>query len=147
MKALIFILLSMLTCCSTIDCQLAQLPIVDGDVYIYEYAMKKPNQAHIGFIIIHNDLIVQDICFTVNFSKDNVKNVFRRDNAITNTLQYSKEDGNILIEKNGLLCYDSENFINRKKRISDDVYKKISFSFFEITNKERLKILNELSMK
>ena len=40
--------------------------------------MKKHNQAHIGFIVINNDLIVQDISFTVNFSKGKVKNVFSR---------------------------------------------------------------------
>ena len=145
MKTLIFILLFMLTSCNKADSQSPQTPIIDGNVYIYEYAMKKPNQAHIGFIIIDNDLIVQDIYFTVNFSKGQVKNVFRRDNAITNTIQYSKrEDGNILIERNKFLCYDSENFISREKRISDNIYKMISHSFLEMTNKERLKILNEL---
>ena len=109
--------------------------------------MKKPNQAHIRFIIINNDLIVQDIYFTVNFSKEQVKNISRRDNAITNTVQYLKrEDGNILIDRNKFLCYDSENFVSRQKLISDNIYKMIHPSFFEMTNKERLKILNELSM-
>ena len=149
MKILIFILLFMLTSCNMANGQSPQTEIIDGDVYIYEYAIKKPNQAHIGFIIINNDndLVVQDIYFTVNFSKGQVKNVFRRDNAITNTVQYSKrEDDNILIDKNMFLYYDSENFINREKRISDNIYKMISLSFLEMTNKERLKILNELSM-
>lgn len=148
MKALNFILLSMVTYCINVGGKSPQTPIVEGNVYIYEYAIKKPNQAHIGFIIINNDLIVQDICFTANFSKGKLKNVFRMDVAITNTRQYSKkEDGTILIEKNGFLCYDSESFINRKKRISDNIYKMISPSFLEMTNKERLKILDELSMK
>lgn len=129
------------------DSQSLQTTIINGDVYIYEYAMKKPNQAHIGFIIINYDLIVQDIYFTVNFSKEQVKNISRRDNAITNTVQYSKrEDGNILIDRNKFLCYDSENFVSRQKLISDNIYKMIHPSFFEMTNKERLKILNELSM-
>jgi hypothetical protein len=146
MKVLILILLFMLTCCDRADGQLFQLSIVDGDVYIYEYAMKKPNQAHIGFVVISNDLIVKDICFTVNLSNGKIKNIFRREQVIVNILQYSKrEDGNILIERNELLCYDSENFINRKKRISDSIYKMISISFLDMTNRERLKILNELS--
>lgn len=128
------------------DGQSLQATIVDGDVYIYEYALKKPDQAHIGFIIINNDLIVQDIYFTVNFSKEQVKNVCRRDKAITNTVQYSKrEDGNILIDRNKFLCYDSENFISRQKLISDNIYKMIYPSFLKMTNKERLKMLNDLS--
>lgn len=147
MKTLIFILLFMLTSHNETDAQLPQPSIIDGDVYVYEYAMKKPNQAHIEFIIIDSDLIVQDISFTVIFSKGKIKNVFRRNNVITNILQYSKkEDGNIWIERNAFLCYNSENFISREKRISDNIYKMISSSFFEMTNKERLKILNELSM-
>ncbi len=147
MKTLIFILLFMLTSCNKGHSQSPQKQTIDGDVYIYEYAIKKPNQAHIGFIIIDNDLIVQDICFTVNFSKGQVKNVFRRDNAITNTVQYSKrKDGNILIKKNKFLYYNSELFISREKRIPDNMYKMISSSFFEMTNKERLKTLNKLSI-
>jgi len=147
MKTLIIILLFMLTSCSKVDGQSPRMKIIDGEIYIYEYAMKKPNQAHIGFIIIDNDLIVQDIYFTVNFSKGQVKNVLRKDNTITNIIQYSKsEDGNILIERNKILCYNSENFISREKRISDNIYKMISSSLLEMTNKERLKILNELSI-
>ena len=147
MKTLIFILLFMLTSCNKGHSQSPQEQIIDGDVYIYEYAIKKPNQAHIGFIIIDNDLIVQDICFTVNFSKGQVKNVFRRDNEITNTVQYSKrEDGNILTERNAFLCYNSENFIRGERQIPDYIYKMISSSFLEMTNKERLNMLNELSM-
>jgi hypothetical protein len=136
----------MLTYCDKAEGQSSQIAIVDGNVYMYEYAIKKPNQVHIGFIIISNDLIIQDIGFIVNFSKGKMKNVFRRDNAITNTVQYSKKDGNILIKRNKFLCYDNGNFINREKRISDSIYKMISPSFLEITNKERLEMLNELSM-
>lgn len=109
--------------------------------------MKKHNQAHIGFIVINNDLIVQDISFTVNFSKGKVKNVCRRDHIVTKMLRYSKrEDGNILTERNAFLCYNSENFIRRGKQIPDYIYKMISSSFLEMTNKERLNVLNELSM-
>ena len=147
MKILIFILSFMLISCNKAGSQSFQTPIIDGNVYIYDYAMKKHNQAHIGFIIIDNDLIVQDIYFTVNFSKGKVKNVLRRNNTITNTLQYSKrENGNILIEKNKLLCYNSENFVGRGRRIPDNIYKMTSPFFLKMTNKERLKILNELSM-
>ncbi len=92
MKTIIIFLLMLISCDKTAG-QLSQMVITDGDVYMYEYAMKKPNQLHVGFIIINNDLIVQNISFTVNFSKDKIKNVFRNDNEITNPVQYSKKRG------------------------------------------------------
>ena len=151
MNTLIFILLAMLTSSNELEAQLPQTSIIEGDVYIYiyiyDYAMKKHNQAHIGFIVINNDLIVQDISFTVNFSKGKVKNVCRRDHVVTKILRYSKrEDGNILTERNAFLCYNSENFIRGERQIPDYIYKMISSSFLEMTNKERLNMLNELSM-
>ena len=76
MNTLIFILLAMLTSSNELEAQLPQTSIIEGDVYIYDYAMKKHNQAHIGFIVINNDLIVQDISFTVNF--DFVATVVKR---------------------------------------------------------------------
>ena len=36
---------------------------------------------------------------------------------------------------NKFLCYDSENFIGREKRIPNNIYKMISPSFFKMTNK------------
>ena len=147
MNTLIFILLAMLTSSNELEAQLPQTSIIEGDVYIYDYAMKKHNQAHIGFIVINNDLIVQDISFTVNFSKGKVKNVCRRDHVVTKILRYSKrEDGNILTERNAFLCYNSENFIRGERQIPDYIYKMISSSFLKMTNKERLNVLNELSM-
>ena len=147
MNTLIFILLAMLTSSNELEAQLPQTSIIEGDVYIYDYAMKKHNQAHIGFIVINNDLIVQDLSFIVNFSKSKVKNVCRRDCVVTKILRYSKrEDSNILTERNAFLCYNSENFIRRGKQIPDYIYKMISSSFLEMTNKERLNVLNELSM-
>ena len=46
MKTLIFILLFMLTSCNKGYSQSPQKQIIDGDVYIYEYTIKKPNQTH-----------------------------------------------------------------------------------------------------
>ena len=56
MKTLILILFFMINSLENTIFQSSQSSIIDGDIYIYEYAMKKPNQIYIGFIIINNNL-------------------------------------------------------------------------------------------
>ena len=64
----------------------------------------------------------------------------------TNAHKYiKKEDGNIFVEGLRLLCYSSINFEKRNKLIPDDIYKMISPDFIDITNKERIKVLENLS--
>lgn len=137
MKPLIFILLFMLTSCNKADCQLPQTPIIDGDVYIYEFAIKKPGRANLGFIIVESNSY-QDISFDIHYSKSRIDKVNKTVSPV-----YSN---NNIAEKLGSFYYDSDDFVKKRRLIPDNIYKMISSSFWEITNKERLEILNELSM-
>lgn len=139
MKTLILILFMTVSYCSKNN----NVHVVEGETYIYEYAVKKPGQAYIGFIVLKDSLIVQDICFTINFSEGKIKDVTKAERIKSNTRKYSKkENGNIYV--GSLLCYSSEGFINRRKLIPDDIYKMISPDFLNMTNRERLKMLDSL---
>ncbi|HOU97504.1 MAG TPA: hypothetical protein PLP65_01530 [Bacteroidales bacterium] len=139
MKTLILILFMTVSYCSKVN----NVQVVEGETYIYEYAIKKPGQAYVGFIILKDSLIVQDICFTINFSDGKIKDVTKAEGIKSNTCKYSKkENGNIYV--GSLLCYTSENFTSRRKLIPDDIYKMISPDFLNMTNKERLKMLDSL---
>lgn len=136
MKTLIFILLFMLTSYNKANGQLSQTPIIDGDIYIYEFAIKIPGRANLGFIIVDRDSY-QDISFDVYFSKGKISKVNR-------TISPVYSDNNVA-DKLGNLYYSSDDFIKKRRLIPDNIYKMICSSFLEMTNKERLKILNKLS--
>ena len=146
MKTLFLTLAIMLSSCSFNSIQLPPLEFVDGEVYLVEYAMKKSSQANIGFVIVDNDTILQEICFTVNFSGGKVRNVVREEQRGTNIFHFkTNEDGTVLLQSNSCACYNDEAFKNDKKRIPDKYYTIISPSFLKITNKERLETLYKLS--
>lgn len=50
-----------------------------------------------------------------------------------------------VVEWSGGFYYNSDDFVKKHRLIPDNIYRMISSSFLEITNKERLQILNELS--
>ena len=52
---------------------------------------------------------------------------------------------NNVADKLGNFYYSSDDFIKKRRLIPDNIYKMIHSSFLEMTNKERLKILNKLS--
>jgi hypothetical protein len=128
----------MLTFCDKTNGQLSQTPIIDGYVYIYEFAIKRPGRANLGFIIVESSSY-QDISFDIHYSKGKINKV----NKIVRTV-YSDDN---IAEKLGSFYYDSDDFVKKRRLIPDNIYKMISPSFFEMTNKERLKILNELSCR
>jgi len=135
MKVLFFTLLYMLNSCEQTNCQEA---VIDGNIYIYEFAIKKPGRANLGFVIVDSNLY-QKVSFDIHFSKDQITKV-------TRTISPSHSD-NKITKRLGSFYYSSEDFVNKRRLIPDNVYKMISIAFLEMTNKERLKILNELSMK
>lgn len=146
MSPLLFTLAIMSTSCIFNDVQLPPLEFADGEVYLVEYAIKKPNQANIGFVIVDNDTILQEICFTINYSGGKVRNVVREEQRGTNIFHFkTNEDGTVLLQSDSCVCYDDEAFKNDKKGIPDNYYTIISPSFLEITNKERLETLYKLS--
>lgn len=51
---------------------------------------------------------------------------------------------NKVVERSGDFYYNSDDFVKKHRLIPDNIYRMISSSFLEITNKERLQILNEL---
>lgn len=139
MKTLILILFMTVSYCSKDN----NVQVVEGETYIYEYAIKKPGQAYIGFIVLKDSLIVQDICFTINFSDGKIRDVTKAERIKSNTRKYStKENGNIYV--GSLLCFTNKNFISKNRLIPDDIYKMISLDFLSMTNKERLKMLDSL---
>ncbi|MFR2068956.1 MAG: hypothetical protein ACLS4S_01680 [Bacteroides nordii] len=133
MKQLIFTLLFMLLYCDKSD---AQLSTLEHDIYIYEFAMKRPGRVNLGFLIVEHDKY-QEISFDIRFSKDKVDKV----NKTIRTLPLDDK----VVERSGDFYYNSDDFVKKYRLIPDNIYKMISFSFLEITNKERLQILNELS--
>ncbi|MBM0654726.1 hypothetical protein JMN11_13820 [Capnocytophaga genosp. AHN8471] len=144
MKTLILILFFMINSLENTIFQSSQSSIIDGDIYIYEYAMKKPNQIYIGFIIINNNRIVQNLCYTIELSKGKVENIIKEDINVGHLQYLEMPDGNILIKNSKLLCYSSKNFKYREKRIPNNIYKEISPLFLVMTNKERFDLLNEI---
>ena len=125
--------------CTFFGSQQPQTAIFDG-VYFYEYAIKKPNQINIGFIAVENGSPKDIIEFTISYSNGSVKTIQRK--TVISPLQVH------LYEKNGVLlfgdsieCYSDKSYIQRKKKIPDDYYLILSPSFFDLTNKERLRLL------
>lgn len=136
MNSLIFTLSIMITTYNKIDYVSSQTPIVDDNVYIYEFAIKKPGRTNFGFIIIDGNMY-QDISFDIHFSEGKINKIKK---AVTPF--YPK---NNIIKKIGSSYLSSEDFVRKRRFIPDNIYKMISPSFLEVTNKERLQILNELS--
>lgn len=132
----VLILLFMFTAYNKVYSQLPQKQIIDGDVYIYEFAIKRPGRANLGFIIVDSNSY-QDISFDVYFSKGKINKVNRTISPV-----YSE---NNVADKLGNFYYSSDDFIKKRRLIPDNIYKMIDSSFLEMTNKERLKILNKLS--
>ena len=140
MRTLLFFLLMIVSSCE----KESDFQIVDGDVYIYEYSRKNYGQAIVGFIITNDSFVVQDISFKIYFSDDKLKKVLKYNENKRLRSYVKKEDGNIEIEGLLVLCCSSENF-KKEKRDSDEFYKILSDDFLNIENKERLRILYELS--
>lgn len=120
-------------------------PIKEG-IYIYEFAVKKPGHAYVGFIITNDTLAIQRIGYEIFFSKRGIVKVDR--GVYKGFIPHKfmeKNDGNIFVEGFRLLCFSSGNFKDRNKLIPDDIYKMISPDFLNITNEERCEILESLS--
>jgi hypothetical protein len=117
-----------------------------GEIYFYEYSIKSPGQAYIGFVITDSASIIQDIRFKVFFSKGKIENITINSERIGYPRTFTKKvDGNIFIEAIQLLCYSDVNFNKRKRLIEDEFYTMISDKFLVLSNQERLKLLEELS--
>ena len=133
MKYLIFTLLFMLIYCDKSDAQLATF---EHDIYMYEFAIKRPGRANLGFLIVKHDEC-REISFDIHFSKDKI-------DKVNKTIRILPLDDKV-VERSGDFYYNSDDFVKKHRLIPDNIYRMISSSFLEITNKERLQILNELS--
>lgn len=136
MKARILILLFILIFNKKVSAQSSQIQMLDQEMYIYEFAIKKIGRANIGFLIIENNLC-WDISFDVHFSKDKIKKV----DKFVRIYYY---DNNIA-KKIGGFYHSNNDFVKKRRLIPDNIYKIISPFFLEITNKERLEILDGFS--
>lgn len=111
-------------------------------VYIYEYAIKKPNRALIGFIVTKNNAIIENFEYKISFSKNKIKKVKEiKKNGYENYQYHVKNNGDIIIENLNLECYTCENFSKKNKLIPDKIYQIISKEFFHMTNYDRQKLL------
>jgi len=133
MKQLILTLLFMLIYCDKSE---AQLSSTEHDIYMYEFAIKRPGRANLGFLIVKHDKY-QEISFDIRFSKDKI-------DRVNKTIRILPLDDKV-VERSGDFYYNSDDFVKKHRLIPDNIYRMISSSFLEITNKERLQILNELS--
>ncbi|MBT9873165.1 hypothetical protein GPL06_10135 [Bacteroides salyersiae] len=131
MKCLILTLLFILIYCDKSDAQLSTFE----HEYIYEFAIKRPGRVNLGFLIVERDKY-QEILFDIRFSKDKIDKV----NKTVRILPLN----NKVVERSGDFYYNSDDFVKKHRLIPDNIYRMISSSFLEITNKERLQILNEL---
>ena len=132
MKQLIFTLLFMLLYCDKLD---AQLSTLEHDIYIYEFAMKRSGRVNLGFLIVEHDKY-QEISFDIRFAKDKI-------DKVNKTIRILPLDDKV-VERSGDFYYNSDDFVKKHRLIPDNIYKMISSSFLEMTNKERLQILNKL---
>jgi hypothetical protein len=126
----------MITFCNNTNGQSFQMPIIDGNVYIYEFAIKRPGRANLGFIIVESNSY-QDISFDIHFSKNKI-------NKVNKTVSSVYIDNNI-VGKLGNCYYSSDDFAKKRRLIPDTIYKMISSTFFEISNEERLVMLSKLA--
>ena len=81
MKYLIFTLLFMLIYCDKSDAQLATF---EHDIYMYEFAIKRPGWANLGFLIVKHDKC-QEISFDIRFTKDKVDRVNKTETEMDRT--------------------------------------------------------------
>jgi hypothetical protein len=125
----------MLTSFSKANGQSFQMSIIDGNVYMYEYAIKRPGRANFGFIIVEGNSC-QDISFDIHYSKGKINSVKQTVSSVCLS--------NSITKKLGSFYYDSDGFAKKNRLIPDNIYKIISPSFLEVTNKERLEILKSL---
>ena len=133
MKYLILTLLFMLIYFDKSD---AQLSTFEHDIYMYESAIKRSGWANLGFLIVKHDEC-QEISFDIRFSKEKI-------DKVNKTIRILPLDDKV-VEWSGGFYYNSDDFVKKHRLIPDNIYRMISSSFLEITNKERLQILNELS--
>ncbi|MBX9188671.1 hypothetical protein HCG69_11405 [Bacteroides sp. K03] len=103
--------------------------------YIYEFAMKRPGRVNLGFLIVEHDKY-QEISFDIRFAKDKI-------DKVNKTIRILPLDDKV-VERSGDFYYNSDDFVKKHRLIPDNIYKMISSSFLEMTNKERLQILNKL---
>jgi len=118
--------------------------IKEGNLFIYEYSAKIFGQAVIGFVVANDSNVVQDLGYKIYYDTQKIKKINRITKPEKLLYKYTKKsDGNIYIEKLKRMCYNDKNF-NNNKRYSEQLYKLISTSFDNLTNKERFYIIEKL---
>ena len=100
-------------------------------IYIYEFAIKRPGRANLGFIIVDRDSY-QDISFDVYFSKGKISKVNR-------TISPVYSDNNVA-DKLGLELYARTAKRINEKSISPSVPK----GFFKLSAHSRMAALQEV---
>lgn len=117
--------------------------VVQGESFIYEYPGKIFGQTIIGFLIVQDSLIVQDVGFKVFFTENKIKEVKKTISNISQTYEI-KDDTGIYVRGLNRTAYISEEFM-QKKINSDSLYMMLDKDFLAKSNGERLKVLLELS--
>lgn len=117
------------------------------EVYIKEYASKKGDVAPITFLLTKDSLIISEVSFKVYYSNNAITQITRTDN--NKHLVYTRlKDGNIADEHDHrfpVLGYTSA-WLARHNAFSN-VYPMLHANYLQLTNAEKLRILEALAEK
>ncbi len=114
----------------------------DEGLYICDYASKIFGQTTLVLVEL-NDSTAIESSYTIYYTKTKIKRVVKRKHIIKYK-SINKNNGNISFNDYKTIYYTSKNFANHRRLNSDIFYHLLSPKFFDISNKEKLKILESL---
>ena len=114
----------------------------DKDLYICEYASKIFGQTSLTFLEIDDSTAIES-SYTIYYTKTVIKRVVERKHIIKYK-SINKNNGNISFNDYKTIYYTSKNFANIRRLNSDIFYHLLSPKFFDISNKEKLEIIESL---
>ncbi len=114
----------------------------DKNIYIFEYPGKIYGQTIIGFFQT-NDTFAEQIFFKITFTNEKIITV-KKEIDNTKYKYLKKQDGNLYIDGLNLICFEEKIFKNKMIN-TINFYNLLSKDFLDISNKDRLNILEQLS--
>jgi hypothetical protein len=122
--------------------------LFEDDCYFYEYAIKKPGQAYIGFIVIIDSVSIRKVDYTLLIKDEQIIKVNKQSDTIYREVSINKlHNGNIYIMKHNLLCYSSVNLKNRETFLHKNYWDQISEVFFDKKNVDKMRLIQDFVEK
>lgn len=131
---------------ATTDCSMeanARINSYDS-IFIYDVSPKVYGRNVICFLITDETLVKKKICYKVYFSDS--KGILRisKSEEYPNKKYTLNEKGNISLDGSSTIGYTDKGFVAFKFQ-SDKFYQMISPNFLDMNNKDRIKVLEEIS--